>query len=100
MLSFSGVTFVLFCFVFVFFAFIEAAALRSMVLRSSICMPPRQPHAVTEQLSASFFVFVSSIFLFLWRCCAYFPEYICTTKVLSFVMESTWYVFSFRVVFF
>ena len=38
MLSFSGVTFVLFCFVFVFFAFTEAAALRSNVLRSSICM--------------------------------------------------------------
>ena len=39
-LSFSSVTFVLFCFVFVFFAFTEAAALRSIVLRSSICMHP------------------------------------------------------------
>ena len=34
MMSFSGATFVLFCFVFVFYyAFIEAAALRSIVLR-------------------------------------------------------------------
>ena len=33
MTSFSGVTFVLFCFVFRFYAFVEAAALRSIVLR-------------------------------------------------------------------
>ena len=33
MTSFSGVTLVLFCFVFVFYAFIKAAALRSIVLR-------------------------------------------------------------------
>ena len=39
-LSFSDVTFVLFCFVFAFFAFTEAAALRSIVLRSSICRRP------------------------------------------------------------
>ena len=32
MTSFSGVPFVLFCFVFVYYAFVESAALRSIVL--------------------------------------------------------------------
>ena len=54
---FSGVTFVLLCFAFVFLAFSEAAVLRSIVLRSSICMRP-DSHAQLP-LSSSFFVFVS-----------------------------------------
>ena len=41
--SFSD-TFVLLCFRFRFFAFTEAAALGSIVLCSSICMRPLQPH--------------------------------------------------------
>ena len=40
MSSFSGVTFVLFCFVFHLYAFTEDAALRPIVLHSSICMRP------------------------------------------------------------
>ena len=35
MTSFSGVTFVLFCFVFHLYAFVEAAVLRSIVLRNA-----------------------------------------------------------------
>ena len=65
MLSFSDVTFVLLLFVFVVFAFPEAAAFRPIVLCSSICMrPDSHTLLVTLQLSASFIVFVSSLFCF------------------------------------
>ena len=58
----SGVvTFVLFCFVFVILPSLEP---RPFVQTFSDMHAPRQPHAVTQQLSASFFVSVSSFFLF------------------------------------
>ena len=44
------------------FAFTEAAALRSIVLRSSTCMCPDSHMQLPNNMSASFFVFVSSFF--------------------------------------
>ena len=50
---FSGVTFVLFCFVFRLYAFVEAVALRSIVLRNA---------GVPIATRASFFLFFLFIF--------------------------------------
>ena len=61
--SFSGVAFVLFCFVLVFLLSLKP---RPFAQSFFDIHAPRHPHAVTQQLSASFFVFVSSFFLFLW----------------------------------
>ena len=92
-LSFSGVvTFVLFCFVFVFF-FLSLKprpfAQAFFVLRYTIN---------TILLSACFFVFVSSLFLFLWKW-RFFRVFLYHCR-FSHCMESTSYVFSFRIVFF
>ena len=61
MASFSGVTFVLFCFVFVF-AFVEAAAHRSIVLRYAGA-------PIATRVSFSFFGYVafSEYFLYHFR---------------------------------
>ena len=56
MSSFSGVTFVLFCFVFVFMLSLKP---RPFVQSFFDMHALRQPHAVTEKFSASFFVFIS-----------------------------------------
>ena len=53
---------------------------------------------VSLPLSASCFVSVSSFFSFLWR--YHFSEYFCTIYRFIFVMESSSYGFSFRMVFF
>ena len=88
--SFSD-TFVSLCFRFRFFAFTEAAALRSIVLRSSICMRPLQPHLCFP---------VFHIFCFFGYVA--FSEYF--VPLLSFYLvnsiERTSYVFPFRMVFF
>ena len=69
MLSFSVVTFVLFCFclVFVFFAPSEAEAFCSIVFRSSICMRPdshtQLPNNCLRLLPFCFFLFGDAAFL-------------------------------------
>ena len=93
MLSFSGITFVLFCFVFVFLLFVEAAAVRSIGLRSSI---PCAPTATRIYLTTICVLF-SSFFIHLEI--SLFPS----TSVLlplSLCIESTWYVFPSQMVFF
>ena len=73
MTSFSGVTFVLFCFVFVFYAFVEAAALRSIVLRyagASIATPR-----------------VSFFFPFVYLEMSLFPSIFCTIAIFSLYGE-------------
>ena len=78
--------FVLLLFVFVFFAFSEAAALRPIVLRSSIYMrPDSHTQLNTLQLSASFFVFVSSFFCFFGDVA--FSEFFFTITVFSLYGE-------------
>ena len=72
MLSSSGVAFVLFCFVFVLFLFFtEAAALRSIVLRYSICMHPDSHTQLATCLfgdvAFSEYLCTITIFLFVWR---------------------------------
>ena len=61
MLSFSGSTF-LFCFVFRLFDFTEAAALSSMVFRSSICMRP-DSHRRSYLTTVCWVFFFSFLFL-------------------------------------
>ena len=64
MLSFSGVTFVLFYFVFDFFAFAEVAALRSIVFRSSryACAPtPIRSYHCLRPFSLLFLPFFVSL---------------------------------------
>ena len=61
-LYFSGVTFVLRLFRFCLFAFTEAAALRSIVFRSSIYMRPDSHTQLPNNSLHPFF------FFFLWRC--------------------------------
>ena len=63
----------LFCFVlfrFSLFAFIGAAALRSIVLRFSICMHPDSQTQLPNNSTVYvlYFVCVSSFFFLLWRC--------------------------------
>ena len=81
---FSGVTFVLFCFVFRLYAFVEAAALRSIVLRYA---------GVPIATRVSFFL---SFFFFLYLEMSLFPSiYIYEVYIyfvpfpLSLCMEST-----------
>ena len=83
----------LFCFVSFsfFFAYTKAAVLRSIVLRSSICM--RSDSHTQLPLPASFSVLVSL------EIDAAFSEFFVTLPGF-FCMESTPYVFSFRMVFF
>ena len=95
MLSFSSVTFVCFCFVFVFLAFITAAALRSIVPRYA-CAP-----AVTRNYLATvcvLFCLVSlEVSLFpsiLYHCCFLFVLRIYCTfafrMVLFYVVTTGW----------
>ena len=86
MAFFSGVTFVLFCFVFRLYAFAEAATLRSIVLRYA---------GVPIAARVSLFYFFPFLLLFIWRC-RFFRAFFS----LFLSMESTSYVLSFRVVFF
>ena len=85
--SLSGVvvTFVLFCFRFVFSAFTEAAALRPTVLRSSICMHP-DSHTQPNNYLRPFFVFLSSLFCFFGDVA--FSEYFCTITISSLYGEN------------
>ena len=82
MSSFSGVTFVLFR--FGLYTFIEAAALRSIILRYA-----GVPTATR----------VSSFFTFVYLEMSLFPSIFCTIAIFSLYIESTSYVFSFRIVF-
>ena len=86
MTSFSGVTFVLLCFVFRLYAFVEAAALRSIVLR---CAGP--PIATRVSFFFPFIYLEMSPFPSIFVFFVPFP--------LSLCMESTSYVLSFRMVF-
>ena len=74
MTSFSGVTFVLFCFVFVY-AFIEAAALASFN-RPSLC---RRPDSHT--------FFFLSFFPLIYLEMSLFPSIFCTIAVFSLYGE-------------
>ena len=78
---FSGVRFVLFCFVllrfFRLFAFTEAAALRSIVLRPSTCM--RDNHAC--------FFFFFPFFLFFFLKMSLFPVFFVPFTVFYFHVE-------------
>ena len=82
---FSGVTFVLFCFVFRLYALIEAATLRLIVLRYAGA-------AIASRVSFFFFP------LFIWRC-RFFRVFFVSLPG-GFCIESTSYVLSFRTVFF
>ena len=82
---YSGVTFVMFCFVFSLYAFVEAAALRSIVLRYT-GVP------IAKRVCLFLFLFYLEMSLFPNICFVPFP--------LSLCMESTSYVLSFRMVFF
>ena len=93
MSSFFGVMFVLFFSFSYFCLFIQAAVLRSIVV-------PRQPHAGTEQLSVVVASFLFFLLLFLFFGDVAFSEYFYTIIVSLFCMESTSYVFPFRMVFF
>ena len=76
----------LFCFAsFRLYAFVEAAALRSIVLRYA---------GVPMATRVSFFIF---FLLFIWRCRFFRVFFVPLPLPLS--MESTSYVFSFRIVF-
>ena len=77
---FSGVTFVLLCFVFRLYAFVEAAAFRSVVLRYA---------GVSIATCVSFFFFF--LFLFIWRCLFFRVFFV--PFPLSPCMESTLYFF-------
>ena len=56
------------CFVFVFFAFTRAAALRSIVLCSSICMRPDSHMQLPNNCLRPFSFLFLPFFLFLWTC--------------------------------
>ena len=68
---FSGVTFVLFCFVFRLYAFVEAAALRSIVLRYA---------GVLIATRVSFFFFFS---FFVYLEMSLFPSIFCIMSAFS-----------------
>ena len=81
MSSFSGVTVVLFCFVFVFLLSLKP---RLFVQSLLDIHAPRQPHAVPQQLSAPFFCF---FVLFCFFGNVAFSEYFCTIAVFSLYGE-------------
>ena len=65
---FSGVTFVLFCFVFHPYAFVEAAALRSIVLRyAGVPIVTRVSFFLSFLSLFPSIAFVPFPFLFVWR---------------------------------
>ena len=84
MTSFSGVTFVLLCFVFRLHAFVEAAAHRPIVLRYA---------GAPIATCVSFFLFP-----FVYLEISLFPSIIFVPLPFYLCMESTSYVFSFRMV--
>ena len=86
---FSGVTFVLFCFVFRPYAFVESAALRSIVLRYA-----GVPIATRTYVFLSFYFF---LFLFIWRL-RFVRVFLYHFHFLFLCMESTSCVLSFRMV--
>ena len=90
MTSFSGVTFVLFCFVFVFMLSLKSRSfVQSSFVQSSFDMQaPRNPH-----------VFLSSSFSFNLFGDIAFSEYFFVPLPFSLCIESTSYVLSFRMVF-
>ena len=71
MTPFSGVTFVLFCFLFVFYVFVEAATLRSIVLRYA-CAP------IATRVSFFPFVYLGM---------SLFPSIFCTIAAFSLYGE-------------
>ena len=81
---------------FYLFVFTEAAALRSVVLRSSICMRPDSQTQLPNNCLRPF------SFLLLWRCRFFRADLCCRFLFASWrvCMESTSYVFPFRMVFF
>ena len=84
MTSFSGVTFILFCFVFVFMIYLQP---RPFVQSFFDIQAPRQPH-----------VFLSFFLLFIWRC-RFFRVFFVPFP-LSLCMERMSYILSFRRMFF
>ena len=92
MFSFSGVTFVLFCFVFVFLLSLKSWPFVELFFDTHA---PRQSHAASLQLSVSSFV----LFCFVSLEMSFFPS-ILVPLPFHLCMESTPYVFSLRMVFF
>ena len=94
MLSFSGVTFVLFR--FRLYAFVEAAALRSIVLRYAYAPTTTRSYLTTVCVLFSF------LFLPFFRFFGdvAFPEYFCTTTAFSLYGGYTPYGSPFRMVVF
>ena len=94
----SSFLFVLFR--FRLFAFTGAAALCSTVLRSLICARPDSHTQLPNNCLGLLFIFVSSFFLFLWRC-RFFPSIFVPLPPFCLCMvESTYLLFPFRMVFF
>ena len=101
---FSGVTFVLFCFVFRLYGFVEAAALRSIVLRyAGVPIATR----VSFFFFPFYFIFYLFVYLFIYLfifICLFggvaFSEYFLVLFPLPLCMESASCVLSFRMVFF
>ena len=100
-LSFFGVTLVLFCFVFVFLLSLKPLPFVQMffVLRYS-CAPTATRSYLT--IVCVFFCFCFYFFFFLWRCRFFRILLLYPTLLFSLInsMESTSYVFPFRMVFF
>ena len=96
MLSFSGVTFILFCFCFRLFSFTEAAALCSIVFRYACA-----PTATCSYLTIVYVLFLFSFlpFLFVYLDMSLLPS-VFVPLPFSLCMESTTYVFPLRMLFF
>ena len=92
MLSFSGITLVLFR--FRLFAFTEAVALRSIVLRSVL------RYACVPTVTRSYLTTVCVLFRFCFSGNVAFSEYFCFITVFSLYKEYVVCFFSFRMVFF
>ena len=90
-MSFSGVTFVLFCFVLSYFFFAEATAVRSIILRSFVMYAPRQLHVFTFCLFSRcrlFRVFLYHHgFIFVWRVR---PLFFSFRMVLLYLVTTGW----------
>ena len=78
---------VLFCFVYVFFAFTEAAALRSNVLRSSICVRSDNHTQIPNNYCLRPFSFLFLPFFCFFGDVA-FSEYFCTITLFSLYRRS------------
>ena len=84
MLSFSGVTFFSVFVSFSSFSFTGAAALRSIVLRSSLYVRP-DSHTLLPNNCLPPFSFFCFLFLFLFCRCHFFRVILCTTTVVFVV---------------